>query len=98
MRGVPTTRLALAWRIRLTPNEDILNILDHCKIPYSVNSKSHKSYRIFLNTTRGKCAQQMSYGFKHLVKLGVWKKKSKTQQVGDFSKIDPQLDDYQVQI
>ena len=39
-----------------------------------------------------------------LMGLKVWwswgsgKKISKTQQVGDFSKIDPQLDDYQVQI
>ena len=75
MRDVSrSTRLALSWRFRFPPNEDILNILDHCKIPYSVNSKSHQSYRIFLNTTRGKCAQQMSYGFKSLVKLGVRQK------------------------
>ena len=35
-----------------------------------------------------------SVQFKSLVKLGSRKKKSKSQQVGDFSKIDPQLDDY----
>ena len=43
------------------------------------------------NATRGKCAQQFSYGFKSLVKLGVWNKISKSQQVGGFFKFDTKL-------
>ena len=39
---------------------------------------------ILENATRGKYAQQFSYGFKSFLKLGVQKKKSKSQQIGRF--------------
>merc|ERR1712208_103975 len=42
--------------------------------------------------TRGKCAQQFSYGFKSLVKLGVWKKIFKiTARRTVFRKSTPNL-------
>ena len=35
--------------------------------------------------------EKFSYGFKSLVKLGVWKKISKSKQVGGFFKFDTKL-------